>query len=108
MYRNAAEVRVHACWHATGAREPNRRFAVVDDLKKGNRRRAREKGGVIAFKEATMTVRAILDTKGHQILSVPPEDKLSAAVKMLGERKIGAVLVMSKGCIAGSLSGRDM
>ena len=37
-----------------------------------------------------MTVRAILDTKGHQILSVEPDAKLSAAVKLLGERKIGA------------------
>ena len=27
-----------------------------------------------------MTVRAILDTKGHQILSVEPDAKLSAAV----------------------------
>ena len=44
-----------------------------------------------------MTVRAILDTKGHQISSIEPESKLSAAIKMLGERKIGAVLVMGKG-----------
>src|ERR1700746_4153312 len=55
-----------------------------------------------------MTVRAILDTKGHHILSVQPEDKLSAAVKLLGERKIGAVLVMSKGQIEGILSERDI
>jgi CBS domain-containing protein len=63
---------------------------------------------VLAFKEATMTVRAILDTKGHQIVSVSPEEKLSAAVKLLGERKIGAVLVMSKGDIEGILSERDI
>jgi CBS domain-containing protein len=55
-----------------------------------------------------MTVRAILDTKGHDILSVEPEAKLSAAVKLLGERKIGAVLVMSKGRIEGILSERDI
>jgi CBS domain-containing protein len=41
-----------------------------------------------------MTVRAILDTKGHQIQSVEPDAKLSAAIKILAERKIGAVLVM--------------
>ncbi|TKW70132.1 MAG: CBS domain-containing protein, partial [Bradyrhizobium icense] len=41
-----------------------------------------------------MTVRAILDTKGHNVLSVEPEAKLSAAVKLLSERRIGAVLVM--------------
>jgi CBS domain-containing protein len=55
-----------------------------------------------------MTVRAILDTKGHQILSVEPDAKLSAAVKMLSERRIGAVLVMSGGRIEGILSERDI
>src|SRR5258708_34861599 len=55
-----------------------------------------------------MTVRAILDSKGHHILSVEPEAKLSAAVKLLGERKIGAALVMSKGRIEGILSERDI
>ena len=55
-----------------------------------------------------MTVRAILDTKGHQIVSVEPEAMLSAAVNTLGERKIGAVLVMSKGSIEGILSERDI
>jgi CBS domain-containing protein len=55
-----------------------------------------------------MTVRAILDSKGHNILSVEPEARLSAAVKLLGERKIGAVLVMSKGQIEGVLSERDI
>jgi CBS domain-containing protein len=55
-----------------------------------------------------MTVRAILDSKGHHILSVEPEAKLSVAIKLLGERKIGAVLVMSKGRIEGILSERDI
>ena len=55
-----------------------------------------------------MTVRAILDSKGHQIQSVEPEAKLSAAIKILGERKIGAVLVVSNGHIEGILSERDI
>ena len=55
-----------------------------------------------------MTVRSILDSKGHQIQSVDPDDKLSAAIRMLAERKIGAVLVMSKGRIEGILSERDI
>jgi CBS domain-containing protein len=55
-----------------------------------------------------MTVRAILDSKGHQIQSVEPEDRLAAAIKILSERKIGAVLVMSKGRIEGILSERDI
>ncbi len=55
-----------------------------------------------------MTVRSILDTKGHNILSVEPDTKLSAAIKILGERKIGAVLVMSQGKVDGILSERDI
>ena len=55
-----------------------------------------------------MTVRTILDTKGHQIESVEPEAKLATAIKILSERKIGAVLVMSNGHIEGILSERDI
>jgi CBS domain-containing protein len=55
-----------------------------------------------------MTVRSILDSKGHQILSVGPEAKLADAIKILSERKIGAVLVMSAGRIEGILSERDI
>jgi CBS domain-containing protein len=64
--------------------------------------------GAIDFREATMTVRAILDSKGHQIQSVEPDTKLSAAIKTLAERKIGAVLVVSKGHLDGILSERDI
>jgi CBS domain-containing protein len=63
---------------------------------------------LIASREATMTVRAILDTKGHDILSVGPDEKLSAAVKILSDRRIGAVLVMNGGRIEGILSERDI
>jgi CBS domain-containing protein len=63
---------------------------------------------LIASREATMTVRAILDAKGHDILSVEPDAKLSAAVKILSERRIGAVLVMSGGRMEGILSERDI
>jgi CBS domain-containing protein len=55
-----------------------------------------------------MTVRAILDTKGHNVQGVEPQAKLSSAIKILGERKIGAVLVMSAGRIEGILSERDI
>src|SRR5258708_39101596 len=51
-----------------------------------------------------MTVRSILDSKGHQVLSVEPDANLSAAVKILGGKKIGAVLVMSERRIEGILS----
>jgi CBS domain-containing protein len=77
-------------------------------LKTQNEKRLRSFKGVIGFRETTMTVRAILDTKGHQIVSLEPEAKLSAAVKTLAERKIGAVLVMQAGRIEGILSERDV
>jgi CBS domain-containing protein len=54
------------------------------------------------------TVRAILDAKGHHVESVEPGAKLSAAIKKLGARKIGALLVMDKGHIEGILSERDI
>jgi CBS domain-containing protein len=55
-----------------------------------------------------MTVRAILNAKGHNVLSVQPDAKLSAAVKILSERRIGAVLVMSGTRVDGILSERDI
>ena len=55
-----------------------------------------------------MTVRAILDSKGHHIESVEPEARLSAAIRILSERRIGAVLVMQKERIEGILSERDI
>jgi CBS domain-containing protein len=55
-----------------------------------------------------MTVRSILNTKGHHIVSVEPDTKLSAAIQLLGERKIGAVLVMTQSRLEGILSERDI
>jgi CBS domain-containing protein len=55
-----------------------------------------------------MTVRSILNSKGHQIMSVEPDAKLAAAVRLLGEKKIGAVLVMNQGRLEGILSERDI
>ncbi|GLR91946.1 CBS domain-containing protein [Bradyrhizobium iriomotense] len=55
-----------------------------------------------------MTVRSILDTKGHQIMSVEPDAKMTAVVKLLGEKKIGAVLVMNQSRLEGILSERDI
>ncbi len=55
-----------------------------------------------------MTVGAILNSKGHQVQSVDTEVILSAAIKILAERRIGALLVMSKGRLEGILSERDV
>jgi CBS domain-containing protein len=58
--------------------------------------------------EATMTVRAILDAKGRQVVSIGADAKVSSAVKILSERRIGAVLVLAGGKIEGIISERDI
>jgi CBS domain-containing protein len=78
---------------------------LIEDSRK---QRSRSLKGAIGFRETTMTVRAILDSKGHHIESVEPDTKLSAAIRILAERKIGAVLVMNRGRIEGILSERDI
>jgi CBS domain-containing protein len=55
-----------------------------------------------------MTVRSILDTKGHDVESVEPTANVSEAVKHLAQRKIGAVLVMTGTRMEGILSERDI
>jgi CBS domain-containing protein len=55
-----------------------------------------------------MTVRAILNSKGHEVVSVEPGSRLSAAIKLLSERRIGAVLVCKDRQIEGILSERDI
>jgi CBS domain-containing protein len=61
------------------------------------------------IREAPMTVRTILDSKGHHVESIQPGAKLSDAIKLLGEKKIGAVLVLNLGGkIEGILSERDI
>ena len=55
-----------------------------------------------------MTVRAVLESKGDNIVTVAPTATVRAAVKLLSERRIGAVLVMAGAQIAGILSERDI
>ena len=55
-----------------------------------------------------MTVRAILESKGRDVFTIEPGAKVAAAVKLLSERRIGAVLVMLDGRLEGILSERDI
>ncbi len=55
-----------------------------------------------------MTVRAILDLKGRDVVSVPPDMTVSEGIKTLSKRGIGAVLVMDDQRIEGILSERDV
>jgi CBS domain-containing protein len=56
-----------------------------------------------------MTVKAILSRKGRDVLTVAPTASLSAAVKLLAERRIGALVVTGPdNRVAGILSERDI
>jgi CBS domain-containing protein len=59
--------------------------------------------------EVAMTVKAILEEKGHDVFTLGPNDKLSTAIKVLTENRIGA-LVITNGDrkIVGILSERDI
>ncbi len=55
-----------------------------------------------------MTIAAILATKGNEVASIPVDAPLSEAVAELGTRRIGALLAMDGGEVAGILSERDL
>src|ERR1700674_1759517 len=56
-----------------------------------------------------MTVKAILSRKGNEVLTIEPTATLAAAVKMLAQRRIGALVVTGPGRrIAGIISERDI
>jgi len=56
-----------------------------------------------------MTVAAILDHKGYEIVSARPDDHLSTTAELLARHRIGAVLVRdAAGSVLGILSERDI
>ncbi len=57
-----------------------------------------------------MTVKAILSRKGNDVITIEPTVTLSAAVNILAERRIGALVVVASADkqVAGILSERDI
>lgn len=55
-----------------------------------------------------MTIAAILQAKGSEVLTVDGTTSVRDAVTLLAERKIGAVPVVSGGRVAGIMSERDI
>jgi len=56
-----------------------------------------------------MTVSIILAGKGREVVSIEPNATLAAAVELLAEKRIGAVLILGAGRrVAGILSERDI
>ena len=55
-----------------------------------------------------MTIAAILQNKGSEVLTVEASTTVREAVALLAERKIGALPVVSGGAVAGIMSERDI
>lgn len=53
------------------------------------------------------TVSQLLQGKGGSVLSVTPESSVFEALKLMAEKNVGALLVMSDGTLRGIMSERD-
>jgi CBS domain-containing protein len=54
------------------------------------------------------TAEEIIRDKGQEIISVSPDTTIRDALKLMVEKKIGAILVMEEGAIAGIWTERDL
>ncbi len=56
-----------------------------------------------------MTVKAILSVKGSEVTTIEPTTNLAAAVKLLAERRVGALVVTGPDqCVVGIVLERDL
>lgn len=55
-----------------------------------------------------MTIAAILEGKGREVISIGADSTVRDAVALLAERKIGALPVLDRGQVAGVMSERDV
>lgn len=62
---------------------------------------------IIHLNYTIMTVNQILSTKGKEIYSVLSTITVYEAIKVMGEKNIGAVLIIEEGVLKGLLSERD-
>ncbi|MCL4857854.1 MAG: CBS domain-containing protein [Caldilineaceae bacterium] len=52
-------------------------------------------------------VKDILEQKGHQVWSIAPDATVYEALKVMGEREVGALTVVDGGSLVGIISERD-
>jgi CBS domain-containing protein len=57
--------------------------------------------------EVEMLVQQLLDLKGHDVVTIGPDESVYRAIALMAEQHIGALLVMSGTRIAGIISERD-
>lgn len=52
-------------------------------------------------------VKNLLDSKGHDVLSISPDASVLAAIKLMAEKSVGALLVMVDEQLVGIVTERD-
>lgn len=62
---------------------------------------------MVNVKPSTMTVNQILNEKGNEVHSIPSTITVYEALRIMGERNVGAVLVIEDDVLKGILSERD-
>jgi CBS domain-containing protein len=59
--------------------------------------------------EEAMTVKAILQSKGHDVMTIGPNETLAEAIRLLAEHRIGALVIINGDRkVVGILSERDI
>jgi CBS domain-containing protein len=58
--------------------------------------------------EVTMKIRDLLESKGYQVVTVPPSFPLQDAMRLLVEHNIGSVVVAQEKVVEGILTERDI
>ena len=53
------------------------------------------------------TVASILESKGGEVFSIGPDASVHAALELMEERKVGALVVTEEGSLVGIISERD-
>src|SRR5690348_2280322 len=53
------------------------------------------------------TVGSLLDSKGHEVISIPAEASVYEAIKEMADHKIGALIVVENEALVGVVSERD-
>lgn len=54
-----------------------------------------------------ITIKQLLENKGHQVWSVNADSAVYDALRLMAEKSIGALVVMSQGAMVGVVSERD-
>ncbi len=52
------------------------------------------------------TIKLLLETKGHEVLSIGPEDSVYNAIKTMADRNVGSLIVMDNNALIGIMTER--